>query len=730
AIAGGLVACGVEPGQSVALMLPTSAEYFSTFLGVLRAGAIPVPIYPPVRRSQIAEHLRRQCGILANAGAVALVTVPEARPLARLLRSHVDSMRTLTTADELSRSAEATTLPVPAPVRPDTIALLQYTSGSTGDPKGVMLTHRQLLANISAMGRAAQAGPADVFVSWLPLYHDMGLIGAWLSSLYLGFALVVMSPMDFLARPARWLHAIQEHRATLTAGPNFAFELCLRRIRDEEISGVDLSGMRMMFNGAEPVSPATVEHFVERFAGYGLRPNALAPVYGLAEAAVGLAFPPPGRAPVVDAVNRRQFQRHGLAVPPKDGDPSALRFVACGRPLPGYQLRVVDPSGHELPNRNEGRIEFTGPSATTGYFRNPEATAQLRSGSWLHTGDLGYIAGGDIFVTGRIKDVIIRAGRNLHPIELEEAIGTLPGVRTGCVAVFASPDPKAGTEKLVVLAETREHDSQELERLRRSIIAVTIDLLGTPPDEVALAPPGAVLKTSSGKIRRAATRVRFEKGLTRSSGPSWWHLARFAWTGTLPSLRRRLRAARASVYAGYAWTVLVLIAVPAWLTIVMVPSRTLRWRTLRTAGRTLRHLLGIPVSVSGTEHIQECPHCLIVANHGSYLDGLALALALPHPVRFIVAADYERQPFVGVFLRRLGSEFVARRGPREGIADTMHIEKLVRSGESVVVFPEGTRSRAPGLRPFHLGAFTVAGETGVPVVPAGIYGARDVLRPG
>ena len=308
-IAAGLLERGLLSGQSVALMLPTSREYFFCFLGVLLAGGVPVPIYPPARPSQIEDHLRRHAGILSNALATILITVAEAKPVARLLQAQVESLRRMATADELATSGRAPGIPLKA----ENIALLQYTSGSTGNPKGTVLTHANLLANIRAMGKAVQATSTDVFVSWLPLYHDMGLIGAWLGSLYHAFPLVVMSPLTFLARPERWLWAIHRHRGTLSASPNFGYELCLRKIPDAALAGLDLSSWRMAFNGAEPVSPETIARFAQRYNRYGLRPQAIAPVYGLAECSVGLSFPPPGRGPLIDCIRRDSFMRTGHA---------------------------------------------------------------------------------------------------------------------------------------------------------------------------------------------------------------------------------------------------------------------------------------------------------------------------------------------------------------------------------------------------------------------------------
>ncbi|HSL40780.1 MAG TPA: AMP-binding protein, partial [Desulforhopalus sp.] len=425
----------LEPGERVALMLPTSADYFSCFFGILYSGCVPVPLYPPARPNQIEEHVRRHRKILANAGARLLITIPEVQPVARLLMSQVPELRKIITTDSLyGQAAVKVSL---QPKESDT-AFLQYTSGSTGDPKGVILSHANLLANIRAMGRVCQVTSQDIFVSWLPLYHDMGLIGAWLGSLYHGCRLVVMPPLFFLARPERWLRTIDRFGGTLSAAPNFGYEICASRLGDDLLAGLDLSSWRMAFNGAEPVIPSTLRRFQQRFTPFGFRPEALAPVYGLAESSVGLLFPPPGSGVRVDRVARETFVGSGQAVPAADQDEGALEFVCCGRPLPGHQVRVVDGQSRELPERREGRLQFKGPSSTSGYFHNSEQTGKLFQGDWLESGDLAYTASGEVYITGRVKDIIIRGGRNIYPHELEDIVGNLPGMRKGCTAVFAS----------------------------------------------------------------------------------------------------------------------------------------------------------------------------------------------------------------------------------------------------------------------------------------------------
>jgi acyl-CoA synthetase (AMP-forming)/AMP-acid ligase II len=444
-------AAGLQPGQTVAIMLPTRPEYLYCFYGVLLAGGVPVPLYPPARLSTIEDHLTRHIGILTSARATLLVTIAEAKALAYLLQAQVESLRGVMTPADFEAPPSGFS---PLAAKPGDVAFLQYTSGSTGQPKGVVLTHENLMANVRAMGKAVHATSDDVFVSWLPLYHDMGLIGGCFATLYHGFPVVLMSPLAFLGRPAQWLWAIHRHRGTMSGGPNFAYELCLRRTQDAELEGLDLSSWRFAFNGAEPVSPETIRAFEARFAQYGLRKNVVSPVYGLAECSVGVAFTTPGEPWIADRIERDHFARTGEARPAA-ADPAPTVIVGCGRAIPDHDMRVVDSAGIELPERCEGHLEFRGPSATSGYLRNPEATKALFDGDWLRTGDRAYFADGMLYLTGREKDIIIRGGRNISPYELEEAIGDLEGVRRGCVAVFGSLDRASGTEKVVVLAEER-----------------------------------------------------------------------------------------------------------------------------------------------------------------------------------------------------------------------------------------------------------------------------------
>ncbi len=659
AVAGGLRAEGVARGDAVALMLPTGNDFLRAFQGILIAGAIPVPIYPPVRLDQLDEYAGRQSAILADAGVRVLVTIPKAKPIAGLLRSKVRSLRKVATADELAERGLASSSAEGAGSDP---AFIQYTSGSTGLPKGVLLTHDNLLANIHAIAQGLAVRPTDVGASWLPLYHDMGLIGSWLFCLHQGLPLALQSPLSFLARPERWLWSIHERRATLSAAPNFAYELCARKIQDSAIEGLDLSSWRCALNGAEPVSPATVDRFVARFAPYGFRREAMMPVYGLAENSVALCFPPLGRGPRFDRIERGRFEQEGRAVPTREEDPGALQFVSVGAPLPEHEVRIVDDAGDEVGERTLGRLLFRGPSMTAGYFKKPEATAKVTArGGFLDSGDLAYRADGEHFIAGRRKDIIIKAGRNLVPQEIEEAATHASGVRRGCVVAFGVTSDEQGTDRLVVAAETRVKDGARRERITAEITRLVADAVGLPPDAVALVPPGAVPKTSSGKVRRNATRESYLAGtLGQATGTSWAHRLRLLAglvSANLVAMRRRVPSA---LYVAWLSVALPIVVLPLWVAVALVPRRRFAFACGRLTVRLGLRLALCRLSVEGLDRLPRSGPFLLASNHASYVDVPALMALLPTDFLFVSKVEALRYPVVGTYLRRCGHLTVDR----------------------------------------------------------------------
>jgi 1-acyl-sn-glycerol-3-phosphate acyltransferase len=753
---------GVPAGGRVAMMLPTSRSFFISYAGILLAGAIPVPIYPPFRADRIEEYAARQSAILNNAEVCLLLTFRRAEAVAKLLRPRVRSLAGVADAEKLIEAADKAPPLAPGARSPhltgsrvrrgSDLALLQYTSGSTGDPKGVMLTHANLLANMRAIGEAVQLGPSDVGVSWLPLYHDMGLIGAWLTLMHFGVPLVVMSPLAFLTRPERWLQAFHKHRGTITAAPNFAYELCVRKIADKDIQGVDLSSWRAALNGAEPVNPETLERFAERFANRGFRREAQLPVYGLAEASLAVTVPPLNRGPLVDRVERETFTTQGRAVPAAPGDETAIAFVSSGKPIPRHEVRIVDENGNELADRTEGFLWFRGASATSGYYRNPKATEALlpRGASlvgegagegsggeypWVNSGDRAYRAEGEIFVTGRVKDIIIKGGRNLYPHEVEELAAQAEGIRKGCTVAFGLNDEASGTEKLVVVAETRERDAGRRASITARVTELVSQGLGIPPDRVELIPPGSIPKTSSGKLRREETKQLYIAGtLSASRAPAWLQIVRLGTGSTLKNFAREILAGvkrgLEMLYGVYFGVVFFIWIVPAWSIVYFFKDHRAAGRYTSSALKILFALIGCRLRVAGKEYMETPGAKIYASNHTSYFDVLPAMLGLGVPYRFVSKMEVSNMPFIGTFLDRMGHLKFDRTNPDARLRQTREMEDLLRQGESIFIFPEGTFSSEDGVRPFQLGAFKAAVDTGAPIIPISLAGTRHFLRDG
>jgi fatty-acyl-CoA synthase len=730
AVAAALQARGLLPGGAVAIMLPTCQEFFYTFFGILLAGGIPVPIYPPFRADRIEEYAARQAAILKNAEVRILVTFRQAETVARLLKPRVPTLSTVVNAAKLTEGAAAAE-PALHKARPDEIAFLQYTSGSTGEPKGVMLTHANLLTNIRDIILAVGFRPDDVAASWLPLYHDMGLIGAWLGPLYFGVPVAILSPLAFLSRPERWLWAIHHHRASVTAAPNFAFELCVRKINDRDIEGLDLSSWRAALNGAEPINPETLERFATRFVEFGFRREAMLPVYGLAEASLAVSVPPLERGPRVDRIDRAAFEREGRAVPAPD-DPNALEFVSVGVPVRTYEVRIADEAGNDAGERREGRLWFRGPAATRGYYRNPDATREIqRDGKWIDSGDRAYCAEGEIYITGRVKDIIIKAGRNIYPHEVEEAAGAVEGVRTGCVVAFGVRDEAMGTERLVVVAETRERDAAAQKRIAAAVTEKVAAAVDMPPDLIELVPPQSIPKTSSGKLRRQETKKLYLEGkLGRRKPPAWVQVARLAATGGASRIAGTTRSALELAYGLWSAVAFAAFLLPTWTLVYFTRDERRAAKITRIGTRIFFRLIGCPIRIDGTEHRTATQAHVFVANHTSFLDVLVVLATFAVPYRFVSKREVLSWPFIGTFLKRRRDFAFTREDPQQRLEQAEKIEEALRQGISVLVFPEGTFTPAEGLRAFQLGAFKAAVATKSPICPVSLRGVRNILRDG
>lgn len=501
---GALLAEGLLPDDRVALVAPEVGSFVTAFFAISAAGLLPVPLVPPAQAGDLPTFARQTRQLLAASRAAAVLTTAEVAGLLDL-RDLQPAPRVLI-IDTLLRGPA---LEVPASPSLDQPALLQFTSGSTAAPKGVVLTHANLHANIAAISgpHGLNVGPSDVGVSWLPLHHDMGLIGVLLAAMYTQVNVVIMSPVLFLKRPTMWLEALSQYRGTISFAPNFAYELCLRRVKPSQIGTLDLSSWRVAGCGAEPVRADTLRAFGERFAQAGFKASSFVPSYGLAEHSLAVTFCHHGLK--VDSLDPGRLIRESRAVSIADRRSPAVRLVCCGRPFPEHDVQIVDEDGGRLPDRYVGRIVVRGPSVMAGYFENPRATADTLQGGWLHTGDLGYLADGELFVCGRTKDLIIRHGRKYHPPDLESAIADLRGIRPAGVVVFGINRPDEDDQVVAVL-EARASMTPEdiIDHVRRRIR----ESAGLELDRVIIARPGTIPHTTSGKVRRAETRARFEAG--------------------------------------------------------------------------------------------------------------------------------------------------------------------------------------------------------------------------
>jgi fatty-acyl-CoA synthase len=505
---------GIRKGDRVVLTLPEADDFVLCFFGVMAAGAVPVPLYPPLTLARLEAYVSNVCRVIQKCGAKLLVTSHGRLFLGD--ESHGADLPSgvSVVAPEALRNARDVELAVD--VAPDDLAFLQFTSGSTSQPKGVMVSHGALAANAHAImfdGLAADPS-TDRGVSWLPLYHDMGLIGFVIAPIFAEVPVVLLPTTSFIRRPSSWLEAIHRHRGTITFAPNFAFALCVQGITPKQMQDWDLSSLRAVGCGAEPIDGKTLRAFLDKFGAVGLRAEAMLPAYGLAESTLAVTFSELEQPLISDRIDPHELVR-GRALPAANGH--AVEIVSCGKAFPHHRVQVVDDHGQQLPERQVGEIVVEGPSLASGYFGEESASRGAFRGGRLFTGDLGYMASGRLFVCGRKKDLIILRGRNYFPQDLEKIISEVEGIRAAQVAVFTrgrgngAAEVGLGDELLVAVAEVQS-SQLEAEPLRRAVVAAVFEQTGLRVDEVHFLRRGELPKTSSGKVRRGETRARLLAG--------------------------------------------------------------------------------------------------------------------------------------------------------------------------------------------------------------------------
>jgi|CZKU01.1.fsa_nt_gi fatty-acyl-CoA synthase len=515
---GALQALGLKKGDRVALILPNNDDFVLSFLGAIRAGIIPAPIYPPMALGQLQAYLDNTRHIVAKSGARVLVTTAKIKRLLGTVQAACPALEQVVAIEGIRESSE----PLRAEkIGLDDVAFIQFTSGSTSRPKGVTLTHANLAANIKCiMQDGLRSGPDDVGISWLPLYHDMGLIGFVLAPLYHLVPIVYIPALLFLKRPVSWFQAITRHRGSIAYAPNFAYALCIKRIKAAELEDLNLSTWRVAGCGAEPIRPETLEGFASTFSMIGFRKEALLPSYGMAESALAVAFTELGEGVKTLAVNGPQLWEQGRVAVVSEDDDHAVRLVSCGREFPEHTIRVFDPddasSERPLPEGVVGELRVGGPSLMRSYWEDAERTRDSFAGGLLKTGDLGFIEGGHVFVCGRSKELVIVNGRNYYPQDMEWEASKVAGVRRGNVVAFGARDPSGverDRERVVLAFEVQEPERMgQTTSLVGEVRRAVQEGMGLTLDDVIPLPPGALPKTSSGKLQRAKTRELYETG--------------------------------------------------------------------------------------------------------------------------------------------------------------------------------------------------------------------------
>ena len=508
AVGAALQSKGLLPGDHVAVLGPTSRDLMTIVRGCWLAGIASMVLPLPMRMGSLDEFVNTTRARIRHGDAKLVLIDDQLAPFYEAVPGDppIEAMRSVLPGALNVPSGDRLELPAHDPER---LVILQYTSGSTSEPKGVMIPDRVLSANIDACCEAAELGPGERMVSWLPLYHDMGLVGFLALPMTKGVQLIQAAPQDFMAKPGNWMKWISDYGGTATAGPNFSWVLATRALKRAE--GLDLSSLTLALSGAEPVDPNAVEAFVEAAEPFGFHAGSVFPAFGMAETAIGASFPKRGAGLMCDTVDREVLERSRVAKPVEIVDPDDLavrarRLPLLGTAVPGMEMKVVDPATYEtLPERHVGELLLRGTSVTSGYYKREAATRALFSDGWLCTGDLAYLLDGQLILCGRIKDVIIVGGRNVFPEDIERAVGGLDGVRAGNVIAFGMEGYK-GKESVVVVAEVRSDDP---EATRYDIHHRTLEVCGLPPRDIMLVKPGTLPKTSSGKLQRAKCREQY-----------------------------------------------------------------------------------------------------------------------------------------------------------------------------------------------------------------------------
>ena len=650
-IARSLFEKGAKPGDRIAMMLPNHPAFLYTFFGILLINGIPVPIYPLLRKEIFETFAQQEAIVLNNAKASFLVTFLKFELFDKLVLSLVPSLIGIHHVDDLMNSENKDVIVKP---KESDYALIQYHSSRTPEVLGALSTHQNILSSIRSMGQLLSITQKDVFVNWTPLYRNHGLIGMWLGSLYYGIPLILMSPYTFLNRPERWLWAMHYANATISGGDDFAYDLCLSKIVPAQIEGLDLSSWRFSIHLAELVQARTLERFYKKFAPYGLKSESFLSIYGWIESSTCIAHSEPGKSPFIDRIQREPFENEGKAIKADIAlESDFLELVSTRNVLPEHAVRIVDDSGNELPNNQEGNLQVKGPFNMKEYYNNKKAAAAIYHGGWWETGDLAYKEGENLYITTHCLDI----------------------------------------KKTYRKFSAQKH--QALKKLDRSLYeSVFLE------NEFAAKPSGLLFQ-----------RVK--------------NYAYFAAKAILFCLGKILKL----IYSIYVLLLFIVSVPPVFISMWMIPKKIFT-KILHYWAKWLFIFAFCPIKVYHKEELYKHKRIIFVANHASYIDTLVFMSILPPETKIVGKQELEKLPVVSTVMRRVGHIFVNRQEFPAGVKKSIETIERTANEYPVLIFPEGTFSPAPGLRPFKFGAFKIAAEKHLPVLPVATQGTRSVLKEG
>ncbi len=656
-ISNALTTRGIQTGDHVALLLPSGEDFLYSFLGVIFSGAIPIPICPPESANQVGEYISQAVSILKKSDVRLLVTFGKFQKLAKFFRGFLPHLLGVTTTNDLLKSEFY--LPK-LKISSSQAAFVQYTYGSAGNFKKIVLTHKNILENIRSILKLFEVTTSDITVSWLPLHHDTDLIVMWLANLYFGSTLVLYSSKNFLSRPESWLWTIHKYRATISAGPNFAYEICINKINDNTLLGLDLSSWRIAGNISEMVCAQTLKRFSEKFSQYGFKSKALTNVYVLSEGAILMCAGSILEDQKIDRIASHEFHQKNIAKPIFEREKKYYEFVSCGSPIDNYQIRIVDEENTCLPERNIGMVHCKVRSMMCEYYRDQAVSEKVFHGGWIDTGDLGYLAEGELYITGRRKDIITKEGKNYYPTEIEDIITMYSDLNFGQVVVFSSVENLSGIKKILAIVESKNNDKNSHKILKKQICQIVVKCLGFSLDDILIVTENVLPKTTNGKLRRyVCGEIYSQKNIRKIKNNIIIKLFNIYVRCFIAKTKKILTLCLRFFYTIYLFLVLISMASLTYIAIRFF-NRDNGEKIIKTASKITLRASFCSIEIDGINHIKSKKNMIFVSNHASYIDVLVLVAFLPGHFCYVAKSELKKSYFLRKILKTLEIVYVDR----------------------------------------------------------------------